>query len=99
MQKRSVIAAFGIATVLVAAGTAGANAAGLITTAQIKNGAVTSAKVKDGTLTLKDFKASERTKLVGPAGANGANGANGVNGVNGVAQTTIVKSPTVTVPR
>ncbi|NHC22528.1 hypothetical protein G6553_04985 [Nocardioides sp. IC4_145] len=75
-----------MATVLVVAGTAGASAAGLITTSQTKNGAVTSAKVKDGSLTLQDFKASERAKLVGPAGADG------------VADTTIVQSPTVVVP-
>jgi len=61
-------------------------AGGLITTKQIKNDAVTSAKVKDGTLTLKDFKASERQKLVGPAGSSAS------------IDTVTVEGPTVSVP-
>lgn len=57
------------ATVAVAAlsSTGTAVAGGLITTKQIKDSAVTADKVKNGSLTLKDFKASERSKLVGPA--------------------------------
>ena len=67
------IAGLAGAIVLVAAlsSTGTAVAAGLITTKQIQDNAITTAKVKNGTLTLKDFKASERSKLVGPQGPAG----------------------------
>lgn len=48
--------------------------------AQLRASAVTTVKVKDGTLTLKDFKASERTKLKGSKGAKGSTGATGPQG-------------------
>jgi hypothetical protein len=52
--------------------------------AQIRKSAVTSAKVKDGALLRRDFKKSERKKLVGPAGATGARGATGLQGPRGL---------------
>jgi hypothetical protein len=93
------------AVVMVAAlsGTGTAVAAGLITTNQIKDSAITTAKVKNGTLTLKDFKSSERGKLVGPQGPAGPAGLAGLTGPAGPAgasvNTThaIVQGPTVTV--
>ncbi|PKH40653.1 hypothetical protein SAMN05192575_105263 [Nocardioides alpinus] len=90
------------AAVLVAAlsSTGTAVAGGLITTAQIKDSAVTTGKVKNGTLTLKDFKASERSKLVGAPGAPGATGPMGAIGPAGAsasASSVVVQSPTVTV--
>lgn len=90
------------AIVMVAAlsGTGTAVAAGLITTNQIKDSAITSTKVKNGSLTLKDFKASERTKLVGPAGPAGLAGLAGPQGPAGANATinhAIVQGPTVRV--
>ncbi|MEO5663422.1 MAG: hypothetical protein ABIR39_09055 [Nocardioides sp.] len=93
------------AVVMVAAisSTGTAVAGGLITTKQISKNAVTSALVKDGTLTLKDFKSSERTKLVGPQGPAGLAGVAGVAGVAGPAGASanathaIVQGPTIRV--
>lgn len=84
------------AVVMVAAlsSTGTAVAAGLITTKQIKDSAITTDKVKNGTLTLKDFKASERGKLVGPQGPAGLTG---LAGANANATHAIVQGPTVTV--
>src|SRR4051812_37826006 len=92
-----------IITALVVTSGGVAVAAGLITTSDIKNGAVTSAKVKNGSLLLKDFKASERSKLVGPRGATGATGATGPMGAIGPASASasansvVVQSSPVTV--
>lgn len=91
------------AVVMVAAlsSTGTAVAGGLITTKQIKDSAVNTAKVKNGSLTLKDFKASERSKLVGATGATGATGpmgAIGPAGLSATANVSVVQSPTVTVP-
>lgn len=90
------------AVVMVAAlsSTGTAVAAGLITTKQIKDSAVTAAKVKNGTLTLKDFKASERGKLVGPQGPAGPAGLAGLTGPAGAsvnASHAIVQGPTMRV--
>ncbi|RYB88339.1 hypothetical protein EUA06_21535 [Nocardioides glacieisoli] len=96
--------AVGIAGAMIAvaglSGSGTAVAAGLITTNQIKDSAITTAKVKNGTLTLKDFKASERGKLVGPAGPAGPAGVTGMTGPAGAsasASQAIVQGPTVTV--
>lgn len=62
--------------------------------------ATTTAKVKNGTLTLKDFKASERGKLVGPQGPAGLTGLTGPSGPAGSgvnASHAIVQGPTVRV--
>jgi hypothetical protein len=90
------------AAVMVAAlsSTGTAVAGGLISTKQIANNAVTTAKVKNGTLTLKDFKASERGKLVGPQGPAGPAGLTGMTGPAGPsasASQAIVQGPTVSV--
>ena len=90
------------AVVMVAAlsSTGTAVAGGLITTKQIKDSAITTDKVKNGTLTLKDFKASERGKLVGPqgpAGLAGLTGPVGPAGASANASQAIVQGPTVTV--
>lgn len=93
------------AVVMVAAlsSTGTAVAAGLITTKQIKDSAITTDKVKNGTLTLKDFRASERGKLVGPQGPVGPAGLTGLTGLTGPtgasanATHAIVQGPTVTV--
>ena len=87
------------AVVMVAAlsSTGTAVAAGLITTKQIKDSAITTDKVKNGTLTLKDFKASERRKLVGPQGPAGLTGLTGPAGASANATHAIVQGPTVTV--
>ena len=50
----------------------------------LKKNAVSSAKVKDSSLLLGDFRASERSKLHGPAGAAGARGATGARGAQGL---------------
>jgi hypothetical protein len=52
--------------------------------AQLKKNAVSSPKVKNGSLALNDFKAAERTKLRGSAGARGAAGARGSQGSGGI---------------
>lgn len=87
------------AAVMVAAlsSTGTAVAGGLISTNQIKNSAINSAKVKNGSLTLKDFKASERSKLVGPAGPAGVTGMTGPAGPSASATQAIVQGPTVTI--
>jgi hypothetical protein len=87
------------AVVMVAAlsSTGTAVAGGLITTKQIKDSAITTDKVKNGTLTLKDFKASERRKLVGPQGPAGLTGLTGPAGASANATHAIVQGPTVTV--
>ena len=60
--------------------------------------------MKNGTLTLKDFKASERSKLVGPQGPAGPIGPTGLTGLTGPAGANanathaIVQGPTVSVP-
>ncbi|MCW2834862.1 MAG: hypothetical protein JWN68_2815 [Nocardioides sp.] len=60
-----------------------ATAAAVITGKQIKDNTVTSKDIKNGSLQVKDFKASEATKLSGPAGTNVTNGTNGTNGAAG----------------
>lgn len=107
ITKKAVGIAGAVVMVAALSGTGTAVAAGLITTKQIKDSAITTAKVKNGTLTLKDFKSSERTKLVGPqgpaglaglAGAAGATGAAGAAGASANASQSIVQGPTVSVP-
>lgn len=49
----------------------------------IRKNAVNSKKVKNNSLLLADFKASERSKLRGPAGAQGAQGPAGPQGPQG----------------
>ena len=51
----------------------------------LKKNAVSSAKVKNSSLLLGDFRASERSKLRGAAGATGARGAAGARGSAGAA--------------
>jgi hypothetical protein len=100
-NKRAVGIAAAVVTVAALSSTGTAVAGGLITTKQIKDNAITTAKVKNGTLTLKDFKSSERSKLVGPAGATGPMGpvgAAGPAGANATANVSYVQSPVVTVP-
>lgn len=103
VNKKSIGIAGAVIMVAALSSTGTAVAGGLITTAQIKDSAITAAKVKNGTLTLKDFKASERSKLVGTAGATGAAGATGPMGAIGptgasaTANQVVVQSPTVTV--
>jgi hypothetical protein len=97
-NKKAVAIVGGVALVAALSSTGTAVAGGLITTKQIKDNAVTSAKVKNGTLTLSDFKASERSKLVGPAGPMGPMGAVGPAGASATANLSVVQSPTVTVP-
>lgn len=91
MQKRTVgLVAASIAALVLLGGTA-ADAGGLIT----------GKDVKDGSLTVKDFKASERAKLRGPAGPTGPAGlpgAVGPAGAPGVVTPTIVQSPESTIP-
>lgn len=104
ITKKIAVIASGVIAVAALSSTGTAVAGGLITTGQIKDSAITSDKVKNGTLTLKDFKSSERSKLVGPAGATGATGATGPMGAIGpagasaTANSVVVQSPTVTVP-
>ncbi|HEU0024285.1 MAG TPA: hypothetical protein VFQ12_06625 [Thermoleophilaceae bacterium] len=50
----------------------------------LKKDAVTSGKVKNSSLMAGDFKASERAKLRGAAGARGAQGARGLQGLRGL---------------
>ena len=50
----------------------------------LKKNAVSSAKVKNSSLMLGDFRASERSKLHGAAGARGATGARGGTGARGL---------------
>ena len=100
-NKKAVGITAAVVTIAALSSTGTAVAGGLITTKQIKDSAITSAKVKNGTLTLKDFKSSERSKLVGPAGATGPMGpmgAVGPAGANATANVSYVQSPVVTVP-
>ena len=101
INKKVMTIVAGVVALMALSSTGGAVAGGLITTKHIKDGAVTSAKVKNGTLTLKDFKSSERAKLVGPRGPQGIAGLTGVSGPvgpSGTANLTQVVSPTVTIP-
>jgi hypothetical protein len=52
-------------------------------TKQLKRNAVTSPKVKPGSLLLSDFRASQRSRLRGPAGPQGPVGARGATGERG----------------
>ena len=100
INKKSVGIVGAVALVAALSSTGTAVAGGLITSAQIKDSAITSPKVKNGTLTLKDFKASERSKLVGATGATGATGPMGAIGPPGLSasnDSVVVQSPTVTV--
>src|SRR4051794_9922058 len=51
-----------------------------ITGKQIKNGSIGSADIHNNNLLLKDFKRSQRSKLVGPRGPAGAQGSQGLKG-------------------
>ena len=62
-----------------------ATAAMVITGKQIQDNSVASRDIKNGSLQVKDFKASEATKLRGPSGAAGATGATGGAGATGAA--------------
>ncbi|MBL0748493.1 hypothetical protein [Nocardioides baculatus] len=97
INKKAVGIAGAVIAVAALSGSGTAVAAGLITTNQIKDSAITTGKVKNGTLTLKDFKASERAKLVGPAGPAGVTGMTGPAGASASASQAIVQGPTVTV--
>jgi hypothetical protein len=81
MQKRSIIAGFGIAAILCTAGATGAHAAGLIGSKDIKNGSVRGIDIKNGTVSLNDLSTGVKT-LLGQGGHNGQNGQNGQNGAN-----------------
>jgi hypothetical protein len=50
---------------------------GSVGTKQLKNGAVTSKKVRNNSLLVRDFKASQRSRLRGPQGARGPQGPQG----------------------
>jgi hypothetical protein len=50
----------------------------------LKKNSVSSAKVKNSSLLLGDFKASERSKLHGVAGARGLSGTRGLEGLRGL---------------
>ena len=56
---------------------------GSVGTKQLKRNAVTSPKVKPGSLLLSDFRASQRSRLRGPAGKAGPAGAAGPAGERG----------------
>jgi hypothetical protein len=56
---------------------------GSVGTKQLKNNAVTSPKVKNNSLLVRDFRASQRSLLRGPAGARGPQGAQGLPGPAG----------------
>ena len=71
--------------------------AALSSTGTAVAGGLISTKVKNGSLTLKDFKASERAKLVGPAGPAGVTGMTGPAGPSASATQAIVQGPTVTI--
>ena len=53
-------------------------------TKQLKRNAVTSPKVKPGSLLLSDFRASQRSRLRGPAGPRGLEGPRGATGPEGL---------------
>lgn len=100
MNKKAVGIVGAVVLVAAISSTGTAVAGGLITTKQISKNAVTSALVKDGTLTLKDFKSSERSKLVGsqgPAGLAGLPGVAGPTGASATATHSIVQGPTIRV--
>jgi hypothetical protein len=88
------------AVILVVAG-GSAEAAHLITSADIQNGTIRGRDIHRGTISMSKFSRSVQraikngTKLrtqQGPAGANGANGINGQNGAAGQDATTLVSS-------
>jgi hypothetical protein len=56
---------------------------GSVGTKQLKNGAVTSKKVRNNSLLVRDFKASQRSRLRGPQGARGPQGPQGAQGPQG----------------
>jgi hypothetical protein len=58
---------------------------GSIGTKQLKNGAVTSKKVRNNSLLVRDFRASQRSRLRGPQGARGPQGPQGPQGPVGPA--------------
>ncbi|MGH2821730.1 MAG: hypothetical protein ACRDLY_01675 [Thermoleophilaceae bacterium] len=66
-----------VAVTILVVGATSATAATLITSKQIKDNSVRSKDVRNGTLLLKDFKASQRAKLRGPAGQQGVQGVPG----------------------
>ena len=57
---------------------------GSVGTKQLKRNAVTSPKVKPGSLVLSDFRASQRSRLRGPAGNAGPAGPAGARGPQGL---------------
>jgi hypothetical protein len=57
---------------------------GSVGTKQLKNNAVISKKVRNNSLLLRDFRASQRSRLRGPQGERGAQGAPGPQGPAGV---------------
>jgi hypothetical protein len=85
MQKRTIGLVAGAAVIIALAGGTAADASGLLTGKDIK----------DGSLTLKDFKASEKAKLKGATGARGAQGPAGIAGpaTASTLDTVTVKSP------
>jgi hypothetical protein len=63
-------------------------------TKQLKRNAVTSPKVKPGSLLLSDFRASQRSRLRGPAGPRGLEGPPGATGPQGLQGPTGPTGPT-----
>jgi hypothetical protein len=57
---------------------------GSVGTQQLKNGAVTSPKVKNNSLLVRDFRASQRSRLRGPRGVRGPQGERGPEGERGL---------------
>jgi hypothetical protein len=57
---------------------------GAVKRADIANNAVNSAKVANNSLRLGDFRASDRSQLVGPQGPQGAQGPQGPQGPQGI---------------
>jgi hypothetical protein len=90
MQKRTIGLVAGAAVIIAFAGGTAAEAGGLLTGKDIK----------DGSLTLKDFKASEKAKLKGATGARGPQGPAGLPGPATAAtlDTVTVESPDTYIP-
>jgi hypothetical protein len=91
MQKRTMAALAGSVLALTAIGGTAANAGGLITGHDVKNGSLSGADIKDGTVRFKDLGPGVNAKLhtitkdgvAGPKGDKGDAGKPGTNGADG----------------
>jgi hypothetical protein len=72
---------------------------GAVKRSDIARNAVNSSKVANNSLRLGDFRASDRSQLVGPQGPQGAQGAQGVQGPIGPSETSYnERSAALTIP-